>query len=169
MASVTINIAKTHADVEAVKQIFLEYLGFIQSTLGEDLCFQDTKSEFARFPEKYELLFLAKLDSVPVGACGLKKFSKTECELKRLFCRPAGRGYGLGRKLTIACINEGRAQGYRRVLLDTNRDLKAANAIYEELGFKDVGKYYENPLICSRYMALDLVRVDPSRAAAYGL
>ena len=42
------------------------------------------------------------------------------------------------------------------MLLDTNRDLVAANAIYEKLGFTDIEKYYDNPLGCSRYMALDL-------------
>ena len=86
----------------------------------------------------------------------LKKFSPSECELKRLYCRPEGRGYGFGMKLTLACLAEARQQGYKRILLDTNRDLIHANKIYEYLGFKDIQKYYENPLICSRYMALDL-------------
>ena len=156
MADLTIDFARSDDDVEAVKGLFLEYLEFIESALGESLCFQDTEREFKDLRAMYDDLFLAKLDGQPVAACGLKRFSETECELKRLYCRPAGRGHGLGRKLTQRCIKEGRLQGYTRMLLDTNRDLVAANAIYEKLGFVDIEKYYENPLGCSRYMALDL-------------
>lgn len=151
-----ITIANTPNDIAAVKTIFLEYLQFIQDVLGEDLEFQGTEKEFAGFPETYDQLFIAKLDGEPMGGCGLKRFSDTECELKRLYCRPAGRGHNFGRKLTQACIDQARNSGYKRMLLDTNRDLAAANAIYEFLGFRDIEKYYENPLACSRYMALDL-------------
>jgi len=156
MANLQIDFAKTDNDIEHVKALFLEYLEFIEDTLGESLCFQDTEREFKDLRAMYDDLFLATLDGQPVAACGLKRFSDTECELKRLYCRPAGRGHGLGEKLTVKCMDEGRNQGYSRMLLDTNRDLVAANAIYEKLGFKDIEKYYENPLGCSRYMALDL-------------
>lgn len=156
MASLTIDFARSDADVDDVKALFLEYLEFIEKELGESLCFQDTEREFRDLRAMYDDLFLAKLDGQPVAACGLKRFSDTECELKRLYCRSAGRGHGLGRKMTEICIEEGRRQGYSRMLLDTNRDLVAANVIYEKLGFTDIEKYYDNPLGCSRYMALDL-------------
>jgi len=156
MAKVEIGFATSVEDIADVKAIFLEYLEFIERVLGEDLCFQGTEREFADFPHTYEHLFLAKVDGDPVAACGLKQFSQTESELKRLYCRPSGRGHGLGRKLTQAAIDQSKIDGYSRMLLDTNRDLEAANAIYESMGFVDIEKYYENPLVCSRYMALDL-------------
>jgi ribosomal protein S18 acetylase RimI-like enzyme len=156
MASLTIDFARSDEDVDAVKDIFLEYLEFIEKELGESLCFQDTEREFKDLRAMYDDLFLARVDGQAVAACGFKRFSDTECELKRLYCRPAGRGHSLGRKLTEICIKEGRRRGYTRMLLDTNRDLIAANAIYEKLGFTDIEKYYDNPLGCSRYMALDL-------------
>lgn len=156
MANLEIDFARSDEDVGHVESLFLEYLKFIEETLGESLCFQDTEREFKDLRAMYDDLFLAKLDGTPVAACGLKRFSKTECELKRLYCRPAGRGHRLGQTLTERCIEEGRKQGYSRMLLDTNRDLVAANAIYEKLGFTDIEKYYDNPLGCSRYMALDL-------------
>ena len=156
MAKLTIDFARSDEDVDHVKDLFLEYLKFIEDVLGESLCFQDTEREFKDLRAMYDDMFLAKLNGKPVAACGLKRFSETECELKRLYCRPSGRGHGLGEKLTVKCMEEGRRQGYTRMLLDTNRDLVAANAIYEKLGFTDIEKYYENPLGCSRYMALDL-------------
>ena len=40
--------------------------------------------------------------------------------------------------------------------LDTDRGLTHANKIYEGLGFIDIERYYDNPMGCSRYMALKL-------------
>jgi len=155
-SSVTIQIAQSAADIAAVKTIFLEYMSFIEDYLGESLDFQGTEKEFADFPDIYDALFLAKVKNMPVAACGLKPFKPGICELKRLYCRPSGRGYQLGRKLTQVTITEARNQGYGQMLLDTDRGLTHANEIYEALGFTDIERYYDNPMGCSRYMALTL-------------
>ena len=153
---VTIDIAKSANDIAAVKAIFLEYMAFIETYLGQSLNFQGTEKEFTNFPNSYNRLLLAKVNNQPVAACGLKPFKPGICELKRLYCRPKGRGHGLGLKLTKAAITEARHQGYLDIYLDTDRGLTHANAIYEALGFKDIERYYDNPLGCSRYMALKL-------------
>lgn len=155
-SSVTIEIAQSAEDIAAVKAIFLEYMAFIETYLGESLNFQGTEKEFADFPNTYDALLLAKLKGQPVAACGLKPFRSGICELKRLYCRPGGRGHYLGLKLTKATITEARRQGYKEMYLDTDRGLTHANTIYEALGFKDIERYYDNPMGCSRYMALKL-------------
>lgn len=129
---------------------------FIESYLGESLGFQGTEKEFADFPQTYDALFLATLSGEPVAACGLKPFKPGICELKRLYCRPEGRGHQLGLKLTQAALKEARLRDYREIYLDTDRGLTHANVIYETLGFKDIERYYDNPIGCSRYMALSL-------------
>ena len=91
-----------------------------------------------------------------MAACGLKPFKPGICELKRLYCRPNGRGHNLGLKLTETTIIEARQQGYKQIYLDTDPGLTHANAIYEALGFADIERYYDNPMGCSRYMALKL-------------
>jgi len=151
-----IYIARTAEDIAAVKDIFLEYMRFIEAYLGESLGFQGTEKEFADFPQTYDALFLATLKGRPVAACGLKPFKRGICELKRLYCRPAGRGHELGQKLTLAAIDEARRRGYKDMYLDTDPGLTHANQIYEKLGFKDIERYYDNPMGCSRYMALTL-------------
>jgi len=155
-SSVTLDIARSADDIAAVKAIFLEYISFIEEFLGESLGFQGTEKEFASFPDTYDALLLAKVNDVPVAACGLKPFTLGICELKRLYCRPAGRGHQLGRKLTQATLIEARKQGYEQIYLDTDRGLTHANAVYEALGFTDIERYYDNPMGCSRYMALNL-------------
>jgi len=155
-SSVTIDLAQNTADIAAVKEIFLEYMAFIEDFLGESLSFQGTNTEFANFPNTYDALLLAKLNGEPVAACGLKPFKPGICELKRLYCRPTGRGHQLGLKLTQATIIEARRHGYEHMYLDTDRGLIHANTVYEGLGFTDIERYYDNPMGCSRYMALGL-------------
>lgn len=154
--ALTITQARSQTDIAAVKQIFLEYLTFIEDYLGASLGFQGTEQEFSTFPQAYETLWLAKIGGEAVAACGVKKFKPNICELKRLYCRPSGRGHQAGLKLTQSAINLARSQGYREMYLDTDRGLTQANAIYESLGFKDIERYYDNPMGCSRYMALTL-------------
>ena len=148
--------ATSEADVQSVKDIFLEYMAFIEDFLGESLCFQGTDDEFKNFPQTYDALLLATLDGAPVAACGVKPFKDGICELKRLYCRPEGRGYNLGELMTRESLNMARKLGYKHMYLDTDPGLTHANRIYEQLGFTDIDRYYENPMGCSRYMALEL-------------
>ncbi len=156
MTDVSLSVAASQSDIEAVKSIFLEYLTFIEDFLGESLGFQGTEVEFKTFPEAYDVLPFAKLGGVPVAACGIKPFKSGICELKRLYCRPSGRGHNLGERLTEFSLREARRLGYTQMYLDTDPGLTHANMVYERLGFTDIDRYYENPMGCSRYMALTL-------------
>lgn len=148
--------AQSPDDIAAVKAVFIDYLAYIEDYLGASLGFQGTEAEFASFPDIYDALFIAKIDDRPVGAVGVKPFETGICELKRLYVRPDGRGHKLGLRLTQAAITAARDHGYNTMYLDTDAGLVHASRIYEDLGFKDIDKYYENPLGCSRYMALSL-------------
>ena len=154
--AVTISQATSDQDIAQVKQIFLEYLEFIENYLGESLGFQDTEQEFKTFPQAYDVLYLAKVKGAPAAACGVKPFKPGICELKRLYCRPSGRGHALGLNLTQSAIGFAKEAGYTQMYLDTDRGLTHANKIYEGLGFIDIERYYDNPMGCSRYMALKL-------------
>lgn len=155
MAEIHVIQVDSETDRKAVRAIFLEYLDFIEDYLGQDLAFQGTEREFADFPQTYDSLFLGRLDGEPVAACGLKPFKPGVCELKRLYCRPQARGFGLGLKLSKAAVRKGRELGYNEMYLDTDFGLTHANAIYEALGFQDIAKYYDNPMD-SRFMRLAL-------------
>lgn len=155
MPAIQILQAESEDDIAAVRALFLEYLRFVEAYLGQDLSFQGTEKEFADFPHTYDALFLAKLDGAPVAASGLKPFKPGICELKRLYCKPAARGHGLGLKISQATLNKAREIGYAKIYLDTDHGLTHANAVYETLGFEDIDKYYDNPME-SRFMALDL-------------
>jgi len=144
--------------VAAVEELFKGYLAW----LGEDLAFQGTQQEFADFPAGYDILLLARCErDLAVGAVGLKPRtdeapgadpSQRVCEMKRLFVVPDHWGFGLGRALSEALIEEARGFGYARMVLDSLERLHHARAVYERLGFTRRLPYYNNPLPGVVYM-----------------
>ena len=59
--------------------------------------------------------------------------------LRALGVDPAARGLGVGRALTIACIERARADGAAGIALNTLSFMPAATALYEGLGFRQTG------------------------------
>lgn len=155
MPHLKIKRAETPDDIAIIRAIFVEYLEFVEDYLGQTLAFQGTDKEFADFPQTYDALFLAILNGKPIAACGIKPFKDKICELKRLYCRPEGRGNAAGLKLSQAAIEAAKTIGYTTMYLDTDHGLTHANSIYEKLGFQDIEKYYDNPMD-SRFMGLSL-------------
>ena len=152
----TIREAETGADIAQVRELFLEY----QSALGVDLCFQGFAEELASLPGHYARpagrLLLAADDSAVLGVVALRPILGTDCEMKRLYVRSSGRGAGLGRRLTEALIKEARLAGYHRLLLDTLPTMSEAQSLYRSMGFVEIAPYCHNPIVGTRYMALEL-------------
>jgi putative acetyltransferase len=155
-AAATIREAQTAADIEQVRALFLEY----QSSLGVDLCFQGFAEELASLPGKYARpagrLLLASTDSSTMGVVGLRPVHGEDCEMKRLYIRPLGRGAGLARLLSHSLINEARLAGYGRMLLDTLPTMTQAQALYRSMGFVEIAAYCNNPIAGTLYMSLEL-------------
>ena len=152
----TIREAQTAADIAQVRELFLEY----QSALGVDLCFQGFAEELASLPGYYARpagrLLLASNGASVLGVVALRPMLRADCEMKRLYVRSSGRGAGLGRLLTQALIAEARLAGYVRLLLDTLPTMAEAQALYRSMGFVEIAAYCHNPIVGTRYMALDL-------------
>ena len=133
-------------DVMAVRRLFEEYAAW----LGIDLGFQHFESELSSLPGDYVAprgaLFLARADGSPVGCIGLRPFSDSVGELKRLYVVPAARRGGHGRALVSAAIGAARRIGYGALVLDTLASMRPAIALYESFGFGRTEPYYANPL-----------------------
>ena len=153
--------AQSPADITKVRELFVEY----QRALGVDLCFQAFDQELASLPGRYARpsgrLLLANHGESVLGVVGLRALDAADCEMKRLYVRPAGRGLGVGRLLTTTLIDEARLAGYRRMLLDTLPGMTEAQRIYRSMGFREIAPYCENPIAGTLYMALDLTALAP--------
>ena len=147
-------------DIDATRDLFREYAAL----LSVDLCFQNFDEELAGLPGDYTAprgaLLLARVDGALAGCCALRPMDSSDypnaAEMKRLFVRKAFRGFGLGRQLTEAILDEARRAGYSTVLLDTLDEMEAARALYEELGFEEIPPYYHNPHAGAHYLKVDL-------------
>lgn len=79
-------------------------------------------------------------------ACGAVSFLDSErAEIKRMWVSPAARGKGLATRL-LAYIEDLSLQAGRAVIvLDTNRVLSEAVALYERRGYLPIERYNDNP------------------------
>ena len=147
--------ARSPADIAAVRGLVAEY----QVSLGVDLEFQGFSTELAGLPGAYApprgALLLATIDGAAVGCVAVRPIDDTQCEMKRLYVRPAGRGFGLGRALAERAIARARAAGYHQMLLDTLPTMSDAQVLYGRLGFVDVPPYRDNPIAGTRFLVLD--------------
>lgn len=149
--------AKTEEDIKRARRLFVEYA----DSLGFDLNFQNFEEELANLPGEYAepsgCLLLAEYQGKAVGCVALKKLSDNICEGKRLYVKPEFRGLKIGRELVEALIVEARKMGYKFIRGDTVASMKAANHLYESLGFYKIEPYRYNPLEDALFLELKLV------------
>ena len=148
--------AKTDAQVQAVRDLFLQYA----DSLGFDLEFQGFSRELAELPGDYAppagCILLAAIADGYAGCVALRPLEKKICEMKRLFVIQAYQGRGIGKALARAVIAEARTRGYQKMRLDTVESMHAAKGLYLSLGFKTIEAYCYNPLDHPSYMELEL-------------
>ena len=140
-----------------VRELFEEYAG----SLGISLEFQNYREELAALPGAYAppegQLLVAECGGEVAGCVAMRKIGEGICEMKRLYVRPAFRKQGLGQALSRAIIEAARQAGYRSMRLDTLKEMKAATALYESMGFRRIDAYYDNPLPNVIYLELQLL------------
>ena len=90
-------------------------------------------------------LLLARLDGQPVGCGALKRLGPSEGEVKRVWTAPEARGLGVASRLMDSLEQLARDVGFGMVKLDTNRTLVEAQAMYRKRGYREIGRYNDNP------------------------
>jgi GNAT superfamily N-acetyltransferase len=148
--------AAGEADVRDVRELLREYA----AALAFPLDFQGFDRELAELPGAYAppegALLVARADGAAAGCVALRPLDETTCELKRLYVRPAHRGRGIGRLLVASILEEARRRGYRMMRLDTVPGMESAQALYEQLGFREIAPYTDNPVEGTRFLELEL-------------
>jgi putative acetyltransferase len=139
-----------------VRELLREYA----AALTFPLDFQGFDRELAELPGAYAppkgALLVARADGAAAGCVALRPLDETTCELKRLYVRRAHRGRGVGRLLVASILEEARRRGYRMMRLDTVPGMEAAQALYEQLGFREIAPYTDNPVEGTRFLELEL-------------
>ncbi len=156
--SVTLTILSSSdiAHLEQVHQFYKNYAAW----LGIEPSQENFDRELATLmggdgPLPSRLLY-AERDGLAAGCVGIRPLSDGVCELRRLYVSPSHRGFGVGRDLAMAAILAARQMGYRKILLDTQPNMRIAVKLYRELGFTEAPAYYPAPQEGTQFLALDL-------------
>lgn len=157
---ISLRVAESTEELAAIRSLFLDY----QADLAIDLSFQGFAQEIDQLPGLYAepggVLMLATVDGSAAGCCAFRSLLTSDhlnaCEMKRLFVRPAFRGFGLGRLLVEQVMARAELAGYNTMLLDTLSEMEAARTLYQEVGFVEVAPYYHNPVPGAHYLMADL-------------
>jgi GNAT superfamily N-acetyltransferase len=109
--------------------------------LLQRLC-DEWRSGANRFDREGEALFVAWQRGKLVGLCGLNRdpfpdARRDDARLRHLYVEPAARRAGIGRDLTLRCLDHARG-GFARVRLRCHQP--AAIALYRTLGFAPVSE-----------------------------
>ncbi len=92
------------------------------------------------------VVLFAAINNEIVGTCALIKHTAAKYELAKMGVERSYRGKGIGRKLTEAAIAKARLLGAETLVLATSTSLEAANALYNGMGFHEVGLDEIGPL-----------------------
>ena len=139
---------QSHAEWEVVKKLLLDY----RAEFNNDSCFTSFDEELADIENLYSGKGYVKRIAVSnpggeiVGCIASQEFATNITEMKRLYVAPGHRGRHLGRRLTETIIALATEMGYSRIYLDTMVEMKAAQQLYDQLGFRIRGAYDEQDL-----------------------
>lgn len=125
-----------------IQTLFSEYTAMLiagDSSFQNYLDIQNYDEELKHLHRKYGLptgrLYIAFYDGELAGCIGLRKLDDANCEMKRLYVRPAFRGKQIGGKLIQQIVKDAKEIGYSHMLLDTLPFLESALRMYKALAF----------------------------------
>lgn len=92
--------------------------------------------------------FVLRYEGKPAGCGGIKLFGGEYGEVKRMYVRPAFRGFGLGKAILDQLAAHARASNVRLLRLETGIYQTEAVGLYDRYGFErcgPFGEYQEDP------------------------
>lgn len=156
MTGAVITPATSEPDLAAVRTLCWGYRDFLLNNSAKDRQITET---FYPVP-KYEtlmqalqteharpqgIILLARLNDQPIG-CGMTHaIDPQTAEIKRVFVTEAARGQGIAAQVCTALMDQARADGFTRMVLDTSKSLTGAQRLYTKLGFTPRGPYQPIP------------------------
>jgi putative acetyltransferase len=132
LAAMTILIERTTHPTDDARALIEE----LEAELSEGYeAHQRHGLDIAKVFQPHIAFFIARLNGDAAG-CGGVAFDDGFAEVKRMYVRRAARGTGVAQAVLAQLEQEARANGYRRLTLETGDTLFAAQRLYENAGFR---------------------------------
>lgn len=109
-------------------------------------------------------LMLAVQEGAVVGTCVLLAMGNGVFEVAKMTVAVECRGMGIGKKLLARVIEYAKANGAKRLYLETNRKLTSAIHVYESLGFRHLAPEDVHPSPYARANVFMELKLCPARA-----
>ncbi len=158
-----IQIIPAYDHIGDIQLLFAEYVEYLISEepgYRDYLELQGFDDEFPhpeiKFGPPGGRLYLAMADGQAAGCAAFKRHTADSCEFKRLYVRPRFRGRHIGRMLVTRAMDDARAMGYPRMVLDTFPFLVNAIRLYRDLGFHDIESFNGRPMDTLIYLGKEL-------------
>lgn len=114
-----------------------------------------TDNLYELFSKEKSILWVAELNSIPIGCCGIfptEGLPSGCAELVKFYISSEARGKGIGRELMKKSLQSAKEFGYKEIYLESLPQFSTAVGMYEKLGFKNLPK----PLGASGHSGCDI-------------
>lgn len=143
-----------------VRELLATHLVFSRGATPEEFSFA---LDVEQLIEPAVTFFCARDDGRLVGVAAIKRLDADHAELKSMHTRASRRGQGVGRALAEHILRFARAQGYRRVSLETGatEEFLPARVLYAKTGFlpcEPFGSYQTSSYNTFMTMSLERAR-----------
>ena len=141
-----------------IRQVFKEHDAPQSGTVFSD---PTTDDLFGLFHQSRSVLWVAELDGLALGCCGIyptEGLKNSYAELVKYYLSESERGKGTGRQLMELCIASARKLGYKKLYIESMPHFSKAVRIYEKLGFRKLSAPLGNSghTTCTIWMLLEL-------------
>lgn len=141
-----------------IRQVFKEHDAPLSGTVFSD---PTTDDLFGLFRKSRSVLWVAELDGLALGCCGIyptEGLAYDCAELVKYYLTDSERGKGTGRQLMELCIASARKLGYKKLYIESMPHFSKAVRIYEKLGFRKLSSPLGNSghTTCNIWMLLEL-------------
>lgn len=142
----SVEIAQRDPSSPEATRCFDRYFADIASRFSEG--FDRTANGFADakdFAPPRGCVLIASLFGESVGCSALRTLEPGIGEIKRMWVAPSARGLGIGRRFLHELEGIARRRRMRAIRLDTNRSLNEALQLYRSSGYREIGRFNDNP------------------------
>ena len=137
-----ISIAVENPLADDIRALITELNAALHALTPPEHCYHLTADQMA---DPSTTVFIAREDGVAVACGALKRHADNIGEVKRMYTRPGYQGRGIGGCIVAEIGRIARAEGIRRLVLETGDRHPTAWHVYERAGFHRCGPVLDYP------------------------